>query len=444
MPQLGESIVEATLAKWHVQPGDRVERGQVIAEVETDKATNEIPAPAAGVIGELVIAAGATVPVGTEILRYQGADRPSQARPRVPAAPPATSSAAARSAPAASPAAADPAPPAPPAAARPAPAATPERLPSRHLAARPVDASGRPRGASPAVRRIARERGIDLDGIAGSGRGGRITRDDVLTASSGAPGTPAPEAPRPARTFRTYRPPAVQPLPGDTVVPFSKRRRFIAEHMVHSLETAAHVAAVVEIDMGRVLAARSGDQRSAEAHGVRLTVTAYVVEAVAHALAQHPELNAAVREDALVLRRDKNIGVAVDTRDGLIVPVVRRADELGRLGIARAIDALTAKARQGSLTAEDLAGGTFTVSNPGRDGNLFGISIIRQPEVAILRMGEVVKRPVVRELEGEDAIVIRPVMFAALSYDHRVIDGSQGNAFLHRVRVLLEGVGPLP
>lgn len=422
MPQLGESIVEATLARWHVRPGDRVERGQVLAEVETDKATNELPAPAAGTIATLLIAEGQTVPVGVEILLYAGE---AQARP-------------AETTPAAVVAAA--------AAPEPGPARSPrDRLPSRHLASRPVAPNGQERLASPAVRRMARARGIDLTAVPGTGKRGRITREDVLSFS-GKPAisaAPAPVTPAlPAGGFKVYRPPAYEPQPGDEVVPFSRRRTFIAEHMVHSLGTAAHVAAVVEIDLARVVAARAKDRQIAEAQGVHLTFTAYVVQAVARALLEHPELNATVRGETVVLRRERNIGVAVDTPEGLIVPVIHRADELGLLGIARAISRHTEKARAGALTAADLSGGSFTISNPGKDGNLFGISIIRQPEVAILRMGEVTKRPVVRTIDGEDAIVIRPIMFAALSYDHRVIDGSKGNAFLHRVRALLEAQAP--
>jgi 2-oxoglutarate dehydrogenase E2 component (dihydrolipoamide succinyltransferase) len=190
--------------------------------------------------------------------------------------------------------------------------------------------------------------------------------------------------------------------------------------------------------MSRVLRARAEAKARADALGTKLSVTAYVVHAIVRALGEHPELNGCVTDDAHVIRHEKNIGVAVDAPDGLVVPVIHRADERSLLGLARAIDALADKARRGALDAADVAGGSFTVSNPGRDGNLFGISIIRQPELAILRMGEVQKRAVVRTIDGEDAIVIRPIMYAALSYDHRVIDGAKGNAFLHRVRDLLE------
>lgn len=402
MPQLGESIVEATLVKWHVRPGDRVDRGQVLAEVETDKATNEIPAPAAGTIGALLVPEGETVKVGIEILRYaSGPEEPAKAEKTI--APQKTT-------------------------ALPVPAPVNEsRLPSRHLAPRPSD--GRP--ASPAVRRIAREKGIDLSTISGTGRRGRITKEDVLAQRQTAFTQP------PKSTHKVYKTPVYEPQPGDKIIPFSRRRTYIAEHMMESLETAAHVAAVTEIDLGATMARYKKERAEAEKQGVKLSITAYAVRAVAKALEEHPELNATVRDRELILRRDKNIGVAVDTEDGLIVPVIHRAGDLTLLGIARALEQLTQKARGGTLSPADLAGGSFTISNPGRDGNLFGISIIRQPEVAILRLGEIKKRAVVREIDGEDAIVIRPIMYAALSYDHRVIDGSKGNAFLHRFRQIM-------
>jgi 2-oxoglutarate dehydrogenase E2 component (dihydrolipoamide succinyltransferase) len=326
------------------------------------------------------------------------------------------------------------------------------------------------------VRRLAREHGLDVAGVVGSGRGGRVTRDDVLRHLAAPLAAPTPSTPPPVTRaeqtpFETrlpmqadlhegtrlpvpqaalpstpptsaYRPPAYAPLPRDEVVPFSRRRAQIADHMVYSLGTSAHVAAVAEIDMLRVTQAKAKDAPAAARAGVKLTFMPYVVQAVAQALGEHPELNATVVDRALVLRGERNVGVAVDTEAGLVVPVVRRADELGLLGLARAIEELSAKARAGKLTADDVSNGTFTLSNPGRDGNLFGISIIRQPEVGILRIGSIVKRPVVREVDGEDVVVVRPIMYAALSYDHRVIDGRTGNGFLARVAALLAGARP--
>ena len=419
MPQLGESIVEATLARWLVRPGDTVSSGQILAEVETDKATNEIPAPRAGTVAQLIITEGQTVDVGTVILTFveekdnvqtvATSDTPNVAKQ----APKQTRNTTIQ-----------------------------QRLPSQHLAPRP-----RTRSASPAVRRIAREENLDLDQISGTGKNGRITRADILThlqdASVETVTRPIAEPATSVDTPAVYRVPKYRPKPGDESIPFSRRRQYIAEHMVHSLGTAAHVAAVAEIDMSYVMKARSTDKLIADQRGIKLTVTPYVISAVAQALHSFPELNAVVEETTLILRQERNIGVAVNTEHGLMVPVIRNADELGLLGIARSLARFTEKAAQDALTASDLADGSFTISNPGKDGNLFGVSIIRQPEVGILRIGSIVKRPVVREFEGEDIVVVRPIMYAALSYDHRVIDGAIGNGFLTLIKALLEEARPL-
>lgn len=407
MPQLGESIVEGTIVRFLVAAGDRVTRGQILAEVETDKATSEIPAPSAGVVREILVTEGETVDVGTAILKLDDGE---------PEAP-----------------------------------TTGGRLPTRRLAPRHFDAAGEPMRSSPAVRRLAREHGLDLMTIEGSGRGGRVTREDVLRTLEGeTPSVPPPLATAEATPFPTqlpsqpssFRPPAYRPAPQDEIVPFSRRREQIAEHMLYSLRTSAHVFAVAEIDMGRVARAKAREQAAADKGGVKLTFLPYVVASVAKALGEYPRLNATVVEKSLVLRREKNIGVAVDTDEGLVVPVVHRADELGILGIARRIQELAERARAGQLSPADVSGGSFTISNPGRRGNLYGASIIRQPEVAILRLGAVVKRPVVREVEGEDVIVVRPMMYAAISYDHRVVDGRTANDFLYRLTELLQQTRP--
>jgi 2-oxoglutarate dehydrogenase E2 component (dihydrolipoamide succinyltransferase) len=398
MPRLGESIVEGTIVRWLVNAGDRVARGQILAEVETDKATSEIPSPAEGVVAERLVSEGETVEVGRPILRL-GDGKPAERE---------------------------------------------GRLATNRLAARG------PIRSSPSVRRLAREHRLDLTRIEGSGRGGRITRSDVLKLLERRDATVPPPLPTAEATpFPTqipqqigYRPPAYRPQREDEIIPFSRRREQIAEHMLYSLRTSAHVFAVAEIDMGHVQRARTADASIAEKSGVGLTFLPYVVASVAKALGEHPSLNATVIDRSLVMRREKNIGVAVDTEEGLVVPVVHRADELGLLGIARRIHELAERARQGKLTPDDVANGSFTISNPGRRGNLFGVSIIRQPEVAILRVGALVKRPVVREIDGEDVIVVRPMMFAALSYDHRVIDGRTANDFLFRLTDLLQSASP--
>jgi 2-oxoglutarate dehydrogenase E2 component (dihydrolipoamide succinyltransferase) len=411
LPQLGESVVEGTVARWLVKEGDRVERDQPLVEVTTDKVDAEIPAPESGVIEAILAPEGATVPVGGELARI-GTGAAAAAAPR--------------SAPPAAPRAPEPAP-------RPA---------------RPAEA---PR-ATPAARRAAEQAGVDLARVEATGPAGRVRRADVERAGreKAAPAAaPAPAA-KTARgaaararedgdaaaraRFGSY---AIQE--GDRVIPMSPLRKLVAEHMVYSKRTSPHVGTVAEIDMGGVAAVRNEQKRAfQEAHGLPLTFLPFVVHATVRALREFPALNASVLEDAIVEKRDIHIGVAVETDKGLIVPVLRHADRLSLAGLAAAIEDLSSRARSKKLSADELKGGTFTVSNPGRTGNLYGFAIINQPQVGILRMGEIVKRPVVREVAGQDAIVIRPMMHLALSYDHRAVDGAPANGFLHRVRELLE------
>ncbi|HEV8323375.1 MAG TPA: dihydrolipoamide acetyltransferase family protein [Myxococcota bacterium] len=331
--------------------------------------------------------------------------------------------------------------------------------------------------ASPVVRRLLREHNVELQAIRGSGRNGRVTRDDVMGYLRGpaaaapvtskalsvvsAPAEAAPLAPAPlaqaplaaasAAAAATpagaglvpflptvYRPPRVEPHEGDEVIPFTRRRRIIAEHMVYSKITSPHVATVAEVDMHKVSLARAAPRPAGQG---KPSFLAYLCTAAVRALRDHPRLNSAVARDALVVRHSIHLGVAVDAEEGLVVPVVKHADRHTVEGLGAAIDELAAKARAGKLTADDLSGGTFTVSNPGREGNLFGVSIINQPQVAILRMGELVKRPVVvTAADGEDHIVVHPMMHLCLSYDHRVIDGVAANRFLYSVRQRLEKV----
>jgi 2-oxoglutarate dehydrogenase E2 component (dihydrolipoamide succinyltransferase) len=448
LPQLGESVSEGTITKWLVKEGDVVSREQPIVEVATDKADTEVPAPVAGRIAKILVEAGATVPVKSVLCQVEEG---------VTAA--------------AAPAAHTPAPP--PVAAGPA-----------------KSAFGGPL-ASPDTRKVAREVGVDPTAIAGSGDFGRVTREDVLKAAgSRAPAahTPAPPAVAPAHT---PAPPAVAPTggakpaatpgrtgnaselqsllnqamadgrqvyvppipnvgygafkvppyvekPGDQVVPFSRRRRITAAHMVYSKNTAPQVVTVAEVDMHATARLRDAHKDRYKKEGVGLTYLAFIVHATATALKENPSLNARVLDDSYVMLRDINLGVAVDTKDGLVVPVIKRADGLNVRGVAQAIDDAAKKARDGKLTPDDLAGATFSVTNPGLKGNLFGGAIINQPNVGILRIGEMKKRVVVVENDGQDTIAIHPVMYMALSYDHRIVDGVAANAFLWRVRDLLE------
>jgi 2-oxoglutarate dehydrogenase E2 component (dihydrolipoamide succinyltransferase) len=422
LPALGESVLEGTVARWLVKEGDRVEQDQPIVEVTTDKVDAEIPAPAAGVIEAILAAEGDVVAVGAVLARIAPAGQAAAAPPKKEAAPKAA-------------AAALPPPPKAPAPPAPAPA--------------PAARGSAPR-ATPVARKVAEEAGVDLRSLEGTGTGGRVTRSDVERARPAARAAEAPAAvpapaaaaaPRPAPERRPFTADfghyAIQE--GDKVVPMTPLRKLVAEHMVYSKLTSPHVGTVAEVDMGEVARLRAAHkERFAEAQGVPLTFLPFVVHATVRALREQPALNASVVGDAIVEKKDVHVGIAVETEKGLIVPVVRHADRLSLAGLAAAIEDLSARARTKRLSADELKGGTFTVTNPGRQGNLYGFAIINQPQVGILRMGEITKRAVVRETEAGDALVIRPVMFLALSYDHRAVDGAPANAFLFRVKELLE------
>ncbi len=423
LPTLGESVVEGTISRWMVSVGDVVEVDQPLVEVTTDKVDAEIPSPAAGRIEAILAAEGDVVEVGGKL---------AEINPDVTA-----------SAPTAAPSAE-----AAPAAEESAPATRAPAAPSEPSA--PEIAESAAPAATPLGRRVAEQAGIDLQDVQGSGAGGRVTKVDVerhtaQQSQAAAPSDqPAPSAAAPsaapsrpskgAPAFAQYR---LQE--GDKVIPMSPMRRIIAEHMVYSKRTSPHTGTVAEVDMTPVAHLRARQKKAfEEQHGFGLTFLPFIVQAVVRALREFPALNASVIEDAIVEKRDINIGLAVETDKGLVVPVVRQADHLSLSGLAAAINDLAARARDRKLSADDLKGGTFTVSNPGRKGNLYGFAIINQPQVGIVRVGEMVKRPVVRTVDGEDAIVIRQMMYISLSYDHRAVDGSPANGFLYRIRELLE------
>ncbi len=408
LPQMGESVVEGTVERWLVREGERVEKDQILCEVTTDKVDAEIPAPEAGVVTRIVAAEGTTVEVGADLVVLD-AEGTATAEPGPSPAP----------------------------ASQPAAPATAVQEPA---------AAGR---VSPVARRIAEEAGLPVADLRGSGPAGRVTKSDVLgylERSREAPAGPAaPAAATPARPgtllekLGGLRVPQYRPREGDEVIPFTTIRKRIAEHMIVSKIISPHVGTVAEVDMGRVFRAR--EQRKAEfreKRGFGLTYLPYVVQAAVRALREFPRMNATVVDETIIERRGIHVGVAVETERGLVVPVVRDADRLSLLGLAEAIEELARKARDRELSADDLQGGTFTISNPGRQGNLYGFAVINQPQVGILRMGELVKRPVVVEFEGADTIAIRPMMYLALSYDHRIIDGVAGNGFLYRVGQELE------
>jgi 2-oxoglutarate dehydrogenase E2 component (dihydrolipoamide succinyltransferase) len=421
VPQLGESVTEGTITKWLVKEGDIVAKDQTIAEIATDKADSELPSPAAGRVMKLLAKEGDVVPVRTVICQIDesGAGAaPHAASPNI-----ATKTA--------------------------------EPVAPSNEDARPL--------AAPSARRAALEHGVDLKNVSGTGDHGRITRDDVTRAAQPAP-APAPpppvpvyrggdapavarlinegggfQPPVPGAGFASFKLPAYREKPGDKVVPFTRRRRITADHMVYSKQVSPHVVTVAECDLWAASKLRDAHKDRYKKEGMSLTMLAFVTVAVARALRENPTMNARVLDDAYVVYKDVNIGVAVDSPDGLVVPVIRRADELGVRGIVRSIDDVATRARNGKITIDDLSGSTFSVSNPGLKGNLFGVAIINQPNVGILRMGEIKKRVVVVEgPDKEDQMAIHPVMYMALSYDHRIVDGVAANTFLWRVREILE------
>lgn len=410
MPQMGESVVEGTVARWLVREGERVGRDQPLVAVSTDKVDVEIPSPAEGILSRILVPEGQTVDVGAALAVIDGEGETSP--------PPAPEKAEGKPAPAP----------------RPTPVTPGER-----------------RRISPLVRRLAKEHGVDLSQVAGTGLEGRITKEDLLRHLGEATGPlrpqpserkgpiPPGETPPSTEVAGGYRIPPYTPKPGDRLIPFTRVRKRIADHMVASKRISAHVSTVAEVDLTALVRLRAErKQQLKEKEGVDLTFLHFVIAAAVGALKEYPLLNASVAEDQIIVKKEINIGIAVDTEAGLIVPVLHQADTLSLIGLARAAGALAERARSSQLSPQEISGGTFTISNPGKKGNLFGTPILVQPQVGILRMGEVTKRPVVIEVGGEDALAIRSMMYLTLSYDHRIIDGVTGNGFLHRVKTLLE------
>ncbi len=434
MPQMGESVVEGTIAKWLVKEGDIVVEDQPLVEISTDKVDTEIPSPGAGRIAKIVTAEGQTVPVGATLAVIEPAGAETIAKLKVVA---------------------------------PKSAPKPEPVPVRsaaHAGLHEVESAvSGSRRFSPVVLKMAAEEGIDLSRVPGTGIGGRVSKRDLqryldTLRKGGAPAIapshpangaaqaasrPTPTAAAPAQTPAqlgpAFRPPVYQPVEGDIALPFTRRRKLIAEHMVFSKTHSAHVGTVAEVDVTRAMRLREAHRNEfARREGFSLTFLPLAAAATVRALKEFPRMNSSVVGDAVVIRHAINLGIAMDTEDGLLVPVLKAAEGMSVVGIARAIENLRRKVAEKKITADDLAGGSFTLSNPGREGNLYGFAIINQPQVGILRMGEVKKRPVVVEVDGADAIAIRTMMYLALSYDHRVVDGVLGNRFLYRVARILE------
>lgn len=422
MPELGESVVEGTVGKWLVKVGDRVEVDQPLVEVTTDKVDAEIPSPAAGVVAKIFVAEGDTVAVGASLVTLEegGAAAPPASEPAPPQVESTTDSGPSADADAAGATEATPASAEPGAS---APAAE-ETL------------------ATPVARRIADTASVNLAEIEGTGSAGRVTKSDVLRhTQSDEPPTPAAAAPAaPAASVKSLPSYMTYELqPEDRVIPLTPQRRLIAQHMVYSKHTSPHVGTVAEVDMSAVVKLRAQHKAEfKESYGVSLTYLPFIVHATVRALHEYPQLNASFTQEGIIEKHGIHIGIAVETEKGLVAPVVRDADRLSLSGVAETIDELSVRARSKKLSTDDLRGGTFTVSNPGRKGNLYGFAIINQPQVGIVRMGELVKRPVVKTVAGQEAIVIRTMMFLSLSYDHRAVDGAPANGFLYRIRELLE------
>jgi len=426
MPQMGESIAEGTIVKWLKSVGDTVERDEALFEISTDKVDAEIPSPSAGVLQEILVQEGETVEINTIVARIGAAGEvPAKAKPE-PAAAKAE------------------APKPAPAPAAPQPATAPTD-------AAPAPAPAKPAGAavrlSPVVANIAAEHGVDVSLVEGTGTGGRVTKKDILSyieKSAGAThaGTTPPAPPPPAQ-----RPVATPPVSTSPVVPqifssgqnevreeMSIMRKKIAEHMVMSKHTSPHVYSIFEIDMNEVVKRRNALKPEFAGEGVHLTFLPFFIEACIRGIKEFPIINSSVDGDTIVYKKNVNVGIAVALEKGLIVPVIKGADQMNLLGLAKAAADLGERARSKRLVPDDVQGGTFTITNVGVFGGLFGMPIINQPQAAIMGIGTIVKRPVVIN----DAIAIRPIVHVSLSYDHRIIDGADASRFLSVVKRELE------
>lgn len=464
---MGESIAEGTVTKWLKKVGDKVERDEPLFEISTDKVDAEIPSPSAGVLTRILVGENQTVAVNAIVAEIDGEGSAAAAGGTQPAAQrltPAPSSAPAASGgpiptpqPVPAPdgdtgAAASRAPEGPagqsPVVSMPSPASTPVG----EVTGAETGGNGHKIRSSPLVRRIAEENHVDLRSVRGTGLGGRISKKDILAYIAAGPaatrattlqrgaGLEPAAAPQPG-TLQV--PGAQQPAPAPAaftgaaqVVPMTPMRKQIAEHMILSRRTSAHVTTVFEVEMTRVYETRAQNAAEFERrNGQKLTFTPFFVKAAVEAIKQYPIFNASVDGDNVIYKRDVNIGIAVALETGLIVPVVKRADEKNFLGVARAVTDLAERARTKRLNFDEVQGGTFTITNPGVFGSLFGTPIINQPQVAILGVGVIEKRAVVRN----DAIAIRPMAYLALSFDHRVIDGAMADQFMVKVKTVLEG-----
>jgi len=411
MPQLGETVVEGTVSRWLKQPGERVERQEIVLEISTDKIDTEIPAPAAGTLLQITASEGQTVRVGT-IIGYIGA--PGEAVGTEQRSVDSNQS---------------------PVTSNQSPVLSPQSpIPN------PLSPTAKPTGrefVSPVVARMAAEHNLDLDSITGTGLHGRVTKKDVekYLADIGDKRLEIEEAASPAQS----------PIPN--LQSLTPMRRAIAEHMERSVRTSPHVMALFEADMTAVVRHREAHKAAYAAKGIDLTFTPYFVAAVAEALRANPQVNSSFTAEGLRLHPRIHVGIAVAVPDGLLVPVIRDADELNLAGLSRAVNDLAERARANKLGPDELQGGTFTVTNHGVSGSLLGTPIINQPQAGILGIGKIEKRPVVRSgghpllPSADDAIVIRPMCYLSFSFDHRILDGAEADGFVGRVVQVLENWG---
>jgi pyruvate dehydrogenase E2 component (dihydrolipoamide acetyltransferase) len=443
MPQMGVSVSEGTITKWLKQVGEEVQADEPLLEISTDKVDTEVPSPGAGVLQEILVQEGETVAVGTKLATVGEGAAPAGDGAGAPEV--ATQAAADAAMASASEGVGQVAPR--------------EEPPQEEPAAPPSEPAAAPSGdgktfVSPVVARIAAEHGVDVARVQGSGRGGRVTKKDIVAyidsgaaaepieeAKPAAPAAPPPPAPTPTPPLAAP-PPPTELAPGEVEEPVTAMRRGIAEHMRRSLDTSAHVTSAIEVDMSKVVAARRKLKAEYEAaYGVNPTYLAFVAFAAGQTLRDYPWINGELRGDKIVTRNFVNLGIAVELADGkgLIVPVIKNAETLNLLGIAKAIAELAQKARDKKLLPEDVQGGTFTITNPGGYGTFHGTPVINQPQAAILGTYAVVKRPwVVQDDDGEDVIAIRPIMNLTLTYDHRLVDGALAGRFLHDLRERLQ------
>jgi 2-oxoglutarate dehydrogenase E2 component (dihydrolipoamide succinyltransferase) len=476
MPQMGESIAEGTLSRWIKKVGEPIKRDEPIFEISTDKVDAEIPAPAAGTLAEILVQEGETVAVQTVVARIEtdagavaaekpkapAAPSPGAPAPQKPAtptgAPPAPLAPAPSTPPKGSTRATDPPPPSKPTPAAVAAAEGPET----RAVSDATGGNGAPESleerlrskSTPLVRKMAAEHKVDISTIPGTGLAGRVTKNDILSyIESGEAGKrvsgPGEVLERPAVSAPGAYPPTrlpaslpaaatVDPWPGDRVEPWSRIRKLTADHMVMSRRVSPHVNTVFEIDYTRVAQVRAKNKKEYADRGVNLTYLAFIAKVVADNLRKHPGLNSAVSGESTLFRRDINLGIAVALDWGLIVPVIKHADELSLLGIARAINDLGERARTKKLSPDEVQKGTFTITNPGVFGSAIGTPIINQPQAAILCVGSIEKQPAVVTVDGSDMIAIRIKGMLSLAFDHRIVDGADADRFMADVKAGLQ------